>query len=196
MANFVFRKAKFGVLADQDHNAGAIDFHNDQFAIAFTTTALDEATYASAATMAAIFTDASGALTSGTSYSGGSAVEYSGTNYARGSCDQTNFVNVAVNEGTLDGTSSHAYLTATNTTISSMGAVTDTPIVGLIVYRKETASSGSPSVNGDENDALNIPISYHDFSVQPDGQDMVVQWDAIAGAGTIASTGGVILKLV
>ena len=186
MANFVFRQAKFGILADQDHSGTlGLDFHADTFALAFVTTALTEAVHADVDTLLALFTDASGHLTASLTYTG-TGVEYAGTNYARGSGDQTNIASEAVYEGTLSGTSSFAYLTAANTTISSMGATTDTRIVGLVVYKKTS----------DTDDAVNYPVSYHDFAVQPDGQDCLVQWDAVNGAGTLATAGGVVLKIV
>ena len=190
MANFVFRQAKFGILADQDHSATlGLDFHADTFAIAFVTEALTEATHAAVDNLQALFTEATGNLTASTGTYTGSGKEYttSGTYTRAGTA--MDIASEAVYESTTGGTSSFAYLTAANKTVASLGAANGTPIVGLVLYRKE--GGGDPT-----DDGLNIPVSYHDFAVQPDGQDCLVQWDAVNGAGTLATAGGVVLKIV
>ncbi len=188
MANFIFDTFK-RLMVEQDANnlyhletdsSGQIALlTTDDLCVALTTGACTVATCADHDDLAALLADGDSPY-----------AEYSGTGYDQGGKVVLNCTwNVSSGTG-FTNAGSFAYLAGTNVTWTGLGAATESPILGAVLYY---CADGLTAHAHSSNDKT---VAYFDFVAQPDAGDLVLQWASVAGATTGADgSNGVLLKL-
>ena len=182
MANFVFDIAKYKLLdpdtwgGDLETDGSGVVASDAVRVLLIITTKLDAATHGAAANMNALF-----ALT-GVTEMPDSIAGYDVEGKPLVSAVWTTSVAPAT------GASSFVFLAAADISWTGLGAVTDDPVVGAVLYYDVgNNSTGVPA-------AADFPIAYFDFDAQPDGGTLTLQWGSAAGA-TTSGAQGVVLKI-
>ena len=188
MANFVFdtfkklmvEQTSAGLYNLETNGTGQILLEtDDDLVVVLTTGALTAATDGASDTLAALAADSDSAY-----------AEYSGSGYTQGGKVVPNCTwNKSSGTG-YTGAGSFSYLSGDNLTWSALGAATESPIKGAVLYYcADGLTAHAPSAN-------DLTVAYFDFEAQPDGGDLVLQWAAVPGAATnVGGSKGVILKL-
>tara|TARA_R100001530_G_scaffold42500_1_gene32389 strand:- start:2147 stop:2710 length:564 start_codon:yes stop_codon:yes gene_type:complete len=186
MANFIFDTFKklmveqtaAGLYNLETNGTGQISLEtNDDLCVVLTTGACTAATCGAYDDLAAL----DGAV-------GSAYTEYSGTNYATGGKVVPN-CSWEKSSGTgYTGAGSFAYLKGDNITWSALGAATEAPILGAVLYY--CADGLDAHAHSDQD----LTVAYFDFIAQPDASDLVLQWGS-AGGASCSGDQGVILKL-
>lgn len=149
MADFVFNIAK-GKVAEYAARINANDPTNSVFHIALWNTSATDATLRDLDTIAAIESDANTAeLTSGTN-----------ANYVRKTLNDASSITI-----TVDDTNDRVDVDCPDQTWTALGAGT---AVTDLSFGYDSDSTGG-------TDANEVPCTWHDFPVTPDGSDVVAQ---------------------
>lgn len=88
------------------------------------------------------------------------------------------------------GESSFTFLKADDISWTGLGAVTDDPIVGAVLY----IDTSNDNVAASDFSSTDFPVAYFDFDAQPDGGTLTLQWGSSTGAATSGAQ-GVVLKI-
>lgn len=183
MANFIFDTAKHKILdrsvsgtMNLETNSSGVVGSDCYRVILLKTTKLTAATHGTAAEMEALFN------MSGVTELPDSIAGYDVEGKPLVSAEW------AASATPATGGSSFTFLKAEDITWSGLGAVTDDPIVGALLYIDTgNNQTGVPA-------AADFPVAYFDFDAQPDGGNLVLQWGNVAGA-TTSGAQGVVLKI-
>jgi len=187
MANFIFdtfkrylveqngATDKYGL--ETDASGDCLVDTGDKVAVVLTTAACTIANCSDISSMATLVSDGDSEF-----------AQYSGAGYTSGGKVVSN-CDWELSSGAYVNALSFAYLTGDDVTWTGLGAVTESPIKGAVLYY---AQDGVIT----DMDSDDIPIAYFDFEAQPDGSNLTLQWGSLPGAATgIGASQGVILKL-